>query len=44
MKAEKLITLETMLAEARAAKMAGASRFCIGTALYEPKDSDLDLV
>ena len=33
-----------MLAEARAAKAAGASRFCMGAAWREPKDRDLDKV
>ena len=43
-KAEKLMKLEAVLAEARAAKAAGASRFCMGAAWREPKDRDLDLV
>jgi biotin synthase len=43
-KAEKLMELETVLAEARAAKAAGASRFCMGAAWREPKDRDLDKV
>ena len=33
-----------MLAEARAAKAAGASRFCMGAAWREPKDRDLEQV
>jgi biotin synthase len=43
-KAEKLMGLETVLAEAKAAKDAGASRFCMGAAWREPKDRDLDKV
>jgi biotin synthase len=43
-KAEKLMSLDTVLAEARAAKDAGASRFCMGAAWREPKDRDLDKV
>ncbi len=40
-KAEKLMSLETVLAEARAAKAGGASRLCMGAAWREPKDRDL---
>jgi len=43
-KAEKLMRLDAVLAEARAAKGAGASRFCMGAAWREPKDRDLDAV
>jgi biotin synthase len=43
-KAEKLMALDAVLAEARAAKAAGASRFCMGAAWREPKDRDLDQV
>jgi biotin synthase len=43
-KAEKLMALDSVLAEARAAKAAGASRFCMGAAWREPKDRDLDKV
>jgi biotin synthase len=43
-KAEKLMDVETVLAEARAAKEAGASRFCMGAAWRSPKDRDLDKV
>jgi biotin synthase len=43
-KAEKLLPLATVAAEARAAKDAGASRFCMGAAWREPKDRDLDKV
>jgi biotin synthase len=42
--AEKLIALDTVLAEARAAKSAGASRFCMGAAWRSPKDRDLEHV
>jgi biotin synthase len=42
--AEKLMALDAVLAEARAAKSAGASRFCMGAAWREPKDRDLDNV
>ena len=43
-KAEKLMSLDAVLAEARAAKAAGASRFCMGAAWRSPKDRDLDSV
>ncbi len=43
-KAEKLMSLDVVLAEARAAKASGASRFCMGAAWREPKDRDLDRV
>jgi len=43
-KAEKLMDLDAVLAEAQAAKDAGASRFCMGAAWREPKDRDLDKV
>ncbi len=42
--AGKLMALDAVLAEARAAKAAGASRFCMGAAWREPKDRDLDSV
>ncbi|HVY56783.1 MAG TPA: biotin synthase BioB, partial [Xanthobacteraceae bacterium] len=42
--AGKLMGLDTVLAEARAAKAAGASRFCMGAAWRNPKDRDLDRV
>jgi biotin synthase len=38
------MVLDAVLAEARAAKAAGASRFCMGAAWREPKDRDLDSV
>ncbi len=43
-KAEKLMALDAVLAEARAAKAAGASRFCMGAAWREPKDRDVENV
>jgi biotin synthase len=43
-KAEKLMRLDTVLAEARAARAAGASRFCMGAAWRSPKERDLDKV
>jgi biotin synthase len=42
--AEKLMSLDAVLVEARAARDAGASRFCIGAAWRSPKDRDLDQV
>jgi biotin synthase len=42
--AEKLMALDAVLAEARAAKNAGASRFCMGAAWRSPKDRDLEQV
>ena len=43
-KAEKLMDLSSVLAEARAAKAAGASRFCMGAAWRSPKDRDVENV
>jgi biotin synthase len=43
-RAEKLMALEAVLAEARAAKQGGASRFCMGAAWRSPKDRELDAV
>ncbi|HVV61968.1 MAG TPA: biotin synthase BioB [Pseudolabrys sp.] len=43
-KAEKLMSLDAVLGEARAAKAAGASRFCMGAAWRSPKDRDLEAV
>jgi biotin synthase len=43
-KAEKLMELGAVLAEARAAKAAGASRFCMGAAWRSPKDRDVENV
>jgi biotin synthase len=42
--AEKLMALDAVLAEARAAKNGGASRFCMGAAWRSPKDRDLEQV
>jgi len=42
--AEKLMDLKAVLAEARAAKAGGASRFCMGAAWRSPKDRDLEKV
>src|SRR5665213_577934 len=44
LKATKLMEVEAVLAEAGAAKTAGASRFCMGAAWRNPKDKDLDAV
>jgi biotin synthase len=43
-KAEKLMSLEAVLDKARAAKAAGATRFCMGAAWRSPKDRDIDKV
>jgi biotin synthase len=43
-KAEKLMDADAVIAAARAAKAAGASRFCMGAAWRSPKDRDLDHV
>jgi len=43
-RAEKLMDAGAVIAEARAAKSAGASRFCMGAAWRNPKDRDLDQV
>jgi biotin synthase len=43
-KAEKLMPLEAVLDKARAAKAAGATRFCMGAAWRSPKDRDIDKV
>src|SRR5580704_6364992 len=42
--ADKLMALDAVLAEARAAKNGGASRFCMGAAWRSHKDRDLDSV
>jgi len=42
--ASKLMAVDAVLAEARAAKDAGASRFCMGAAWRSPKDRDVDAV
>jgi biotin synthase len=42
--ASKLMDVGVVVEEARAAKAAGASRFCMGAAWRSPKDRDLDQV
>jgi biotin synthase len=42
--AEKLMVLDDVLAAAREARDAGASRFCMGAAWRAPKDRDLDAI
>jgi biotin synthase len=44
LKAEKLMEVDAVVTEARAAKAAGASRFCMGAAWRAPKERDLDQV
>jgi biotin synthase len=44
LRAERLMHVNAVVAEARAAKTAGASRFCMGAAWREPKQRDLDRV
>lgn len=43
-KATKLMDVEQVLADARAAKAAGASRFCMGAAWRNPKPRDMEKV
>lgn len=43
-KAEKLMAVEAVLAEARQARDRGATRYCMGAAWRSPKDRDLDAV
>ena len=43
-RAEKLMPLDAVLAEARAAREAGASRFCMGAAWRSPKERELEQV
>ncbi len=43
-KAEKLMAVEAVLAEARRARDSGATRYCMGAAWRSPKDRDLDAV
>jgi biotin synthase len=40
-RAEKLMSLDAVLDKARAAKSAGATRFCMGAAWRSPKDKDV---
>lgn len=42
--ASKLMEIDAVLAEARAAREAGATRFCMGAAWRSPKERDLDAV
>jgi biotin synthase len=44
LKASKLMEVEKVLEEARAAKATGVSRFCMGAAWRGPKDKDLETV
>src|ERR1700712_1585840 len=44
LKASKLMEVEAVLTDARAAKASGVSRFCMGAAWRNPKDRDLDTV
>lgn len=44
LKAEKLMEVEKVLEKARAAKEAGATRFCMGAAWTSPKDRDMDVI
>nr|WP_240002499.1 biotin synthase BioB [Oleisolibacter albus] len=44
LKASRLMQVEAVLAEARAAKARGAGRFCMGAAWRSPKDHDLETV
>ncbi|MRN65821.1 biotin synthase BioB [Brucella sp. 10RB9213] len=41
LKASKLMEIETVLEEARKAKAAGATRYCMGAAWRSPKDRDM---
>jgi biotin synthase len=43
-KADKLMSKETVLAEARKAKAAGATRFCMGAAWRAPRDTEVEQV
>ena len=42
--AEKLMQVDTVLAEARLARDAGATRYCMGAAWRSPKDRDMDAI
>ncbi|MFT5396107.1 MAG: biotin synthase, partial [Gammaproteobacteria bacterium] len=42
--AEKLLELDAVLEQAKAAKESGASRFCMGAAWRQPKQRDLEKV
>jgi len=43
-KAEKLMAVQAVLAEARRARDGGATRYCMGAAWRSPKDRDLDAI
>lgn len=42
--ASKLMEVQMVLEEAKRAKQAGATRYCMGAAWREPKDRDMDMV
>jgi biotin synthase len=44
LKASKLMEVERVIAEARKAKDAGATRYCMGAAWRSPKDRDMQMV
>jgi biotin synthase len=44
LKASKLMEVERVLAEAKKAKAAGATRYCMGAAWRSPKQRDMDVV
>lgn len=44
LKADKLMDVDVVLEQARAAKANGASRFCMGAAWTRPKDRDIDAI
>lgn len=44
LKASKLMEIDAVIADAKAAKASGATRFCMGAAWRSPKDKDLDAV
>ncbi|HEV2110882.1 MAG TPA: biotin synthase BioB, partial [Gammaproteobacteria bacterium] len=44
LKAEKLMEVEEVVAKAKLARDAGATRFCMGAAYRNPKDKDLDQI
>jgi biotin synthase len=44
LKASKLMEVERVIAEARKAREAGATRYCMGAAWRSPKDRDMDIV
>src|SRR3974377_79571 len=44
LEASELLEVEAVAARARAAKEAGATRFCMGAAYRSPKDKDLETI